>query len=334
VNRFDEGEPFLTRTLDRHRRAGRGGEMDTLEVMRWTGTTYNALGRYAEGERLLRDALDALPHLSGNHSRERLMYRLSLGTSFATRGALDAAVDELTGCLAEWRNEVGAAEFPPALQADRHLAWVYLLQDNVALAAPRAEDNLRRVEPVMGEGHLFTLNGQRILARVRQLQGRYAEAQPLLVGALDGLRKFEQEDSSRIAATLGALGYNFVAEQKYADAERPLTECLKVWEKRLPHGGDMTLTMSRRSAEREVAFAKCALGACLTHRKQYTEAETLLTQGWKGLSPQPGFPEDVTPLAHRIRTEALGWLTDLYEHWGKPAEAEKWRKELDAAKAH
>jgi serine/threonine protein kinase len=334
VNRFDEGEPLLTRTLALHRRAGRGGELDTLEVMRWTGTTYNALDRYAEGEALLREALVALPHLPGSHPRERLMYRLSLGTSFATRGALDAAQDELTGCLDEWRKDGGAAEFPPAMQADRHLAWVYMLRDNVSLAAPRAEDNLRRVEPVMGKGHLFTLNGQRILARVRQLQGRFAEAEPLLVGALDGLSKYEQEDSPRVAATLGAIGYNFVAEHKYADAERPLRECLKVWEKRLPHGGDMSLTMSRRSAEREVAFAKCALGVCLADQKKYPEAETLLTQGCRDLAPKPGFPEDLTPLARRIRIEALGWVVGFYEERDKPDEAAQWRKELEAAKAH
>jgi len=208
-----------------------------------------------------------------------------------------------------------------------------MLRDNVTLAAPRAEDNLRRVEPVMGKGHLFTLNGQRILAHVRQLQGRYSEAEPLLVAALDGYRNVEQADSPRIASAFGALGYNFVAQHKYTEAEVPLRECLKVWQKRLPHGGDMSLTMSRRSAEREVAFAKCALGVCLAHRKQYAEAEKLLAGGCKDLSPQPGFAEDLTPLARRVRKEALGWLVRFYDDRGKPDEAAKWRKELGAADA-
>ena len=186
----------------------------------------------------------------------------------------------------------------------------------------------------MGDHHLFTLNGIRIRARIRQLQGRYREAASLIGEALDGLRGTEECDSPRIASALGLLGYNLVAERKYAEAERHLSECLKIRDKRVPHGGEVALLMSKRSAARQQAFAKCLLGVCLTAQMNHADAEKVLKHGCQDLAPQPGFPEDLTPLARRLRIEALGWLVRFYDERDKPDEAAQWRKELEAAKAH
>ena len=48
---------------------------------------------------------------------------------------------------------------------------------------------------------------------------------------------------------------------------------------------------------------------------------------------QASGPLFVTPLGRRRQIEYMGWLVQLYEEWGKPDEAAKWRKELDSAKA-
>jgi hypothetical protein len=126
-------------------------------------------------------------------------------------------------------------------------------------------------------------------------------------------------------------GHNLVALKEYAEAEPPLRKCLATWEnweKRRPHGGDYFMALSRRGAAREYAYAKSLLGASLMGRKSYAEAEPLLLEGYEGLKPQPGFAEDAIPLARRYRVEALGWLVQLYDEWGKPNDAAKWRQEL------
>jgi hypothetical protein len=64
-------------------------------------------------------------------------------------------------------------------------------------------------------------------------------------------------------------------------------------------------------------------------RKNYADAAPLLSQGYEDLKPQRGFDEDLTPLARRYRVVALGWLVQLYEEWGDPEEAAKWRRELE-----
>jgi eukaryotic-like serine/threonine-protein kinase len=334
MNRFAEAEPILTRTLALHRRAGRGEHLDTLVVMRWTGVIYASLGRYTEGERLLQQAIEGVSRLPGNHSRELHEFRMHLAHSVATRGDLDAARTELTSCLKQWQAVGDTADFPPALASKRTLAWIYVLLDDLALADKLAEESLARLREVMGNRHLFTLNGVRILARIRQLQGRYDDSDMLIDEALKGLRDVDVENSPRIANALGMRGYNLVKREKYDEARRSLDECLKIWEKRVPHGGEVALLMSKRSAVREQAFAKCLLGVCLAAQKSHADAEKLLIQGCKDLAPQPGFPEDLTPLARRLRIEAIGWLVRLYDERDKPDEAAQWRKELETAKAH
>ena len=59
-------------------------------------------------------------------------------------------------------------------------------------------------------------------------------------------------------------------------------------------------------------------GLCLVERKQYGEAETVL------LAAERGLREQSTPSAS-LRAEVVRWLVRLYEGWGKPAEAGKWK---------
>jgi tetratricopeptide (TPR) repeat protein len=345
-SRYDEAAAILSRTLELHRRVN---HPDTLAVMRWAAACYSAQGRYSEGEQLFREGLDTLSRLPENQARARVQFRPGsqartrvqfrvqiryyLALSLAARGDLDAAKAELDGCLAEAKKAGDADDYPPALAAKRTLAWVYVLRDEPALGTPLAVEALGRIRDLMGDHHLYVLNTLRILARVYQAQGRYEEAAPLIAEAEAGFRGPRDEDNPRLAFVLGLRGHNLVAQKNYAEAELPLRKCLAAWEKRLPHGGDFFLALSRRGAAREYAYAKSLLGASLLGQKNYAGAEPLLVQGYEGLKPQPGFNEDLTPLARRYRVEALGWLVQLYDAWDKPDEAAKWRKEREAVQA-
>jgi hypothetical protein len=76
------------------------------------------------------------------------------------------------------------------------------------------------------------------------------------------------------------------------------------------------------------------LGASLLGQKKYAEAEPLLREGYRRIKRQPELEGSVpTPLDRRYLREALGWLVRLYEEWGKPEQAAKWREERKAARA-
>ena len=68
----------------------------------------------------------------------------------------------------------------------------------------------------------------------------------------------------------------------------------------------------------------------LLGQQKYAAAEPLLRNGYEGLRrTQGGIVREVKDATLR---GALERLVQLYDAWGKPDEAAKWRKELDKAK--
>ncbi len=109
----------------------------------------------------------------------------------------------------------------------------------------------------------------------------------------------------------------YLRQSRYADAEKVLGECLAIREKKEP-------------AAWSTFDTKSMLGDALRGQQKYTEAEPLLLQGYEGMKKQAA--KIPPPNRHRL-TEALEPLVRLYDAWGKPAAAAKWRRELGASKA-
>ena len=66
-------------------------------------------------------------------------------------------------------------------------------------------------------------------------------------------------------------------------------------------------------------MASGALGECLTVEKRFPESESLLVKSYDGLKARVGEHDPRT-------TEAAGRLVALYEAWGKPGEASRYRQ--------
>jgi tetratricopeptide (TPR) repeat protein len=103
---------------------------------------------------------------------------------------------------------------------------------------------------------------------------------------------------------LAILGTCLLQQQKHAEAEPVLRECLAIREKEIPDDWRRYATMSM-------------LGEALCGQGKHAEAEPLLVEGHERMMP----PED---LGVRKR-EALERLVKLYEAWGKPEKAAEWR---------
>ncbi|MEQ1922598.1 MAG: tetratricopeptide repeat protein, partial [Pyrinomonadaceae bacterium] len=76
------------------------------------------------------------------------------------------------------------------------------------------------------------------------------------------------------------------------EAEKHLRDAVDLREKNLPQGHFM------------IALAKSALGECLTTRKKFTEAETLLLESFESLKQSQGAENPRTVLAQN-RLDAL-----------------------------
>jgi hypothetical protein len=72
------------------------------------------------------------------------------------------------------------------------------------------------------------------------------------------------------------------------------------------------------------------LGGALNGQKKRAEAEPLMVQGYEGMKQRAA----QIPLNGKPRlAEALERLVQLYDAWGKPDKAARWRSELESEKA-
>jgi serine/threonine protein kinase/tetratricopeptide (TPR) repeat protein len=155
------------------------------------------------------------------------------------------------------------------------------------------------------------------LADTYERAGQFAKAEPLYRGFLKQAHKEFGADDPRPLGVLAQLGSNLLQQQKYADAEALLRDCLKGREK---IDSDSWLTFNTKSM----------LGAALLGQKKYADAEPLLLKGYEGLKKRE---RTIPPLVRTLRlTEAIERLVQLYEATGKADEADKWRKRLPVRK--
>jgi tetratricopeptide (TPR) repeat protein len=73
-------------------------------------------------------------------------------------------------------------------------------------------------------------------------------------------------------------------------------------------------------------YANTVLAACLTGDGKYAEAESHLLAAQKCLAD----PVTVLPGMRPLVADYFRWTAELYEAWGKPDEAAKWRARLKA----
>jgi tetratricopeptide (TPR) repeat protein len=215
--------------------------------------------------------------------------------------------------------------------ADTHFRLAMVLnargQRDAALAEFREairlhEEHLVRVpDPTYGEGlrALAYFEYGRLLSqvgRVEEAWALYDEAEPwvrksMAASAASGLVP------KHYASALASLGLSLLERRKWTDAELVLRECLALREKQEP---DAWTTFNATSM----------LGGALNGQKKRAEAEPLLVQGYEGMKQRAA----KIPIADKPHlAEALERLVQLYDAWGKPDQAARWRRELESEKA-
>jgi serine/threonine protein kinase/tetratricopeptide (TPR) repeat protein len=130
----------------------------------------------------------------------------------------------------------------------------------------------------------------------------------------------EGSESAEYCLNLEGLGSNLLKQKQYAAAERSFRECLAILQRRHPEEIHL------------VQYTQWQLGAALLGQGKYAEAEPLLLHAYPGMSKaekDAGHKLPGSSTTDRV-TEALERLVHLYDAWGKPDEAARWRKELAA----
>jgi tRNA A-37 threonylcarbamoyl transferase component Bud32 len=320
--------------------------------------SYNRLGREEDALRLWEQILDGrVRRLGPNHPNTR--QALTRLTDLLDRAKQYDRLVLMNRKLLDAQSGAAAADDPERASTLASLGKALLQAGRPAEAEPILRESLAIREKKLPDAWL-TFNARSLLGEALARQQKYAEAEPLLVQGYEGLKqrettidaaskvrpveavgrliqfydaigkpdeatKWQKERdsaaiiylkslSNRTDTQLAVLGKQLLDASWAVVAEPVLRQCLTMRDQKQPD-------------DWRAFNARALLGKALADQKRFAEAEPLLLQGYNGLK----LLADKVPGDSLVQpADALAWLIQLYDAWGKPDEAAKWRKERDA----
>jgi serine/threonine protein kinase len=313
--KYAQAEPLFLQALEGRRKALGRNHPDTLVAVHGLAALYRAMEKFELAEPLFLQNLTIQRQTLGDEHFDTLETLNSLGVMYSQQGKWEQSERFATQAF-EGRRKALGSEHPETLLSASNLARDYYDQKKYAQAEALVPETLEGMRKVLGDEHPWTLDTRRLLAQLYEAQGKDAQAEPLFAECLAAARQTSGSNQQDVATALANLGRSLLRQRKHAEAEVCLRECLQIRDKEAPNAWT-------------TFNAKSMLGGSLLGQEKYAEAEPLLLKGYEGMKARE---ETIPPLSRDRLTEALERLLQLYEGWGKPDEAGKWRKELTAEK--
>jgi tetratricopeptide (TPR) repeat protein/tRNA A-37 threonylcarbamoyl transferase component Bud32 len=351
--RFHEAERLLTTVIEANRKALGDQHPDTLHTRQNLAELYLAEGRHEKALPMLREAVEAARLTYGEEHDETCTARNNLANCYFNLGRPAEAEPLFESNLDAQRRHLGE-EHPHTLGTLGNLATLYLSRGEPAKAEPLFAKTLSVLRRTAAADSPDVLRAAKGLASVYYRQRKYAEAEPLYVEALAGCRKVLGEEHPNTLMVTKSLAALYVAWGKDDKAE-PLFEQQRAVLARRPGGAEDPQTASvlaslgrirlrlkkadeaepllreslhiyeKRSPESFLRFhAQSLLGECLTAQTKYADAEPLVLAGYLGMLERT----KEIPAGNSSLADAGERVVRLYEAWGKPEEATKWRAKL------
>jgi tetratricopeptide (TPR) repeat protein len=298
-------------------------------------------------EGILDRSVEEIKEKLDNHPTMLASLMDSLGMAYQRVGRSDSSIPLLRTALATRRETLGPRH-PDTLQTVNNLALLLFAEGRLAEAEPLCRELMESVSDTSGEDHPRTLTAMNNLARLLEAQGKLTEAEPLYRRSLEGRRRVLGEDHPKALACMSNLASVLEASGELSEA---VSLCRQVLEgcrgvlgedhaKTLEAMSDLAsmLEFQGKFSEAEslyrdarqaglktlprghglVSTAESGLGACLAGQGHHAEAEPLLVNSYKALRSALGEDDDST-------ARALSRIISLYESWGKPKKAAKFR---------
>jgi len=316
-------------------------------LMHTMGRAYLKLGLYEPATRLLSEALSIRQRVYGREHAVVADNCQDLADSLLLRGDYDAAERMLAEALAIRRKLAGRDDGSVA-QTLRYLAALKLERGDY----PRAEVLYRQVLAIQDANGIY-LSADRALALndlavLLEYEGKNQGIEKIYDEALALWRRLGGNEHTSVATVLSNKGKWLAGQGRYAEAAACYEEGLAIRRKRLgsSHPGVAIIlyklasllnaqgqyvraeALARESADSlgrrlppghwRTAYAESIVGAALSGQKRYAEAEPLLRRSFPILESSIGVQAKPTQ-------EILNNLVSLYEAWGRPTEASRYR---------
>ena len=304
--RAAEGEPISRKAVELQRKLHPAGHEDLAVALYCLGVNLSVGNQPKAAEPLLAEAVALVrKHLGETHGYY-VTALVALATALERGGEIETA--EKT-----YRQAIEVGGRGPARNR-MYVAQAYgslgvLLTNKAAYAeaeaAARQSEALYR-EVYGGDDNFSVAFNQSQLAFIYYLQADYVRAELEGKKALEALRKHLGREHATTLGTALTVGLSLTRNGKAIEGEPYLQEAVAVRKRTTPPGDAGT------------AHASSILGECLTVQSRYAEAEPLLLSGYNDLKAKLGDQNKRT-------IDARDRLVRLYEAWGKPDLAAKYR---------
>lgn len=268
-------------------------------------------GDYAAAERRLLAALELRRRLLGDDHAAVAETLNELGALRQAAGDYQAAEARFREALELRRRLLGADGVDEAAVAEslNDLAAAVYSRGDQERAEGLFRDALALNRRLFGDVHPRVAETLNNLAVLLQRRGESVAAQPFYEEALAVRRRLLGDRHPDVGNSLYNLADLLADRGDFAAAESLAAEALAILEGALPAGDWRT------------ALVRGLHGRCLTGLGRYPEAESLLLESYRVLRAQRGE-------GHRSTRAVLRRTADLYEAWGRPVEAARYRAEL------
>jgi tetratricopeptide (TPR) repeat protein len=326
----------------------------TLASTDGLGTAYLYLDRPADALGLLEAAVKARREALGPAHPDTLDSVVGLAICYRMLGRTAEAVALQEDGLRLAREHLGPDD-PVTIRSLNNLASHYRFAGRVPEAIAGQEEALKLQQARRGPRHPATLVTMGLLAMAYEAAGRFSAAVALFEETLTLMKVHLSPDHPHTLTTMSGLAGAYRGAGRLAEAVATQEEALKRWQTRrgprdpfvLRQVGfladlqsdvgrhDLAEPLFRRflevleqdwADEWEAFEARSLLGGALLGQKKYAAAEPLLLAGYAGMRKREA---KVIEEGAGGKLRAAGRrVVQLYEAWGKPAEAARWRKEL------
>jgi serine/threonine protein kinase/tetratricopeptide (TPR) repeat protein len=310
----EQAVPLLEHALAQQRERRSPNHLETLQSMSYLAMAYQQTGEFNRAQNLFEETVAKQKVTLGADHLQTLSSLDNLAALHASMNRPDRAVPLFEECLKLRRAKLGV-DHPHTLSTLAHLGAAYRDAGRLGEAMRCLEEALATARKAPGPlpTALVTILGD--LAATYDCAGQFTKSEPLYREHLALCRKQFDVTDLRTAHALDLYGSSLLQQQRHAEAETKLSESLAIREKKRPDAWDTFHTRSK-------------LGEALLGQKRYEDAESRFLAGFQGMKRREA---KIPPNRKAHLTRTMERLVQLYEAWGKTAEATSWRKELHRA---
>jgi len=309
--RYEQAEELYLKSFEIRKRQLGEEHPNTLATMNNLGGLYYDTGQYEKAEMMQLKTLEVQERVLGPEHPETLMLMSNIAALYMAQGKYEKA-ESLFLTILPIQKRVLGEEHPGTMTATNNLAHLYIHQKRYDQAEPLYERVLEVNTRKLGEEHQYTMASMNNLAELYRDQKRYDESEQLHTRAYKlKVRVLGREHPDTLAA-MNNLAELYKDQGRYNDAETLHLETLEISKRVLGEQHPNTLSTMNN------------LAMVYMFQSEFQKAETLHLRTLE-LRRQVLRPE------HPYIERTIRHLVDLYNAWGKPEEAQKWRNRLSAA---